>query len=329
MQPFRREFDVGNLAMWDHEHPGNAIRPLFDRWALPGERGSSARPLRVGIRAGYLNLYMKGQSVAKLSSGRAGPSIDVHEAYTSGPAEGSRSAGQQYVKFDADKLASAETTALIAGWITAAERHASAEKRFVDDLIGDNPGVIDLEMGLPAGDEPGGDRVAPRMDLVVAQVDGETASIAFWEAKCANNSELRRSGDAAPKVLGQLERYRRWMTADRVAEVRQAYRETAGVLRGLQILFRSDATSPCLATWRALKAANAPAVIVQPGIVIGNYWPKGSAEAIADGRMAQAAASFARNGHRDKIARAGVTVHEVGPDDGNLTLPHLSLVAPI
>lgn len=142
------------------------------------------------------------------------------------------------------------------------------------------------------------------MDLVVAQVDGTAASIGFWEAKCANNPELRISGDAAPKVLGQLAKYVDWMTADRVAQVQQAYARTAGVLLDLHALYRAGDKAACVAIWRRLSAATAPTVVVQPAIVVGNYWPEGSTEGIASGRMAQAAASFARNGHGAKIAAA-------------------------
>ena len=324
MPEFRRAFDCEKLAAWDRAHPGNAVRALFDRWALPGERSDTQRPLRVGIRDGYLNLYAKGQSVAKLSTGRDGPAIDVHDAYVSGRRAGEQgSAGQKYVTFDAAALADPATTALVPGWIATAESHASAEKRFVDDLVAANPGVIDLEMGLPANDEPGSDRVAPRMDVVVAQVDGGAPGIAFWEAKCANNPELRISGDAAPKVLGQLAKYVGWMTADRLVQVRQAYRRTAGVLLDLHALFRAADTSPCVAVWRALAATEAVSVVVQPGVVIGNYWPEGSTEGIASGRMAQAAASFARNGHDTKITAAGVTLHEVA-DVSGAALPRLT-----
>lgn len=148
MPTFRRAFDGEKLAAWDQQHAGNAVHALFDRWALPGEAASGTRTLRVGIRDGYLNLYAKGQSVAKLSIGGAGPSISVHDAYVSGRRAGEPGgAGQTYVTFDAAALADPATAALVPGWIATAESHASAEKRFVDDLIAANAGVIDLEKG--------------------------------------------------------------------------------------------------------------------------------------------------------------------------------------
>lgn len=331
MPTFARSFAVNALAEWEANKPGNAVRTLFDRWSLPGEVSAGAAVLRLGLRDGYLNFYIKGQSVAKLSVGRGGPKLSVHRAYTSGRRKERVGDGappvQGYQDYDAQALAAPATGSLVAGWIETAETYASAEKRFVDDLIAANPGVIDLEMGLPASDTPGSERVAPRMDLVIAQCPkGEPPSIAFWEAKCANNPELRASGDAAPRVLEQLGKYVRWMEeSDRIAQVQQAYRNTAADLLGLHRVFRDgDASDPeCVTIWKALAELDSPAVVVQPGIVVGNYWPEGSTEGIASSRMAQAAASFARNEHRLKLDRAGIRVHEVGPDHDGPVLPLL------
>ncbi len=333
MPKFDRSFDVSRLAEWDAAaHPGNAVRALFDQWALPGECSTASRMLRVGIRDGYLNLYAKGQSVAKLVMRRTGPVVEVHQTYVSGRRSTAKSdkgttPGRQYVSFAADALANPEIAALVPGWIAAAESCAGAEKRFVDQLIAANAGAVDLEMGLPASDLEGGDRAAPRMDLVVGQIAPPGApAIAFWEAKCAHNAELRASGASAPKVLAQVDRYVRWMSeADCIAEVRQAYRSAAAIFRDLHRLFRA-AESPapeCLDIWNTLAEAEASTVIVHPGIVVCNYSPEHHAGSIASDRMAQAAASFAKNKHRDKLQRAGVQVHQVGPDHDGPTLPML------
>ncbi|WP_174279399.1 hypothetical protein [Sphingomonas bacterium] len=332
MPTFARSFAVNALAEWDaNSSPNNAVRTLFNRWSLPGEMSVGEAVLRLGLRDSYLNFYIKGQSVAKLSIGRNGPKLSVHKAYTSGRRKEREGNGappvQGYEDYDAKALAHPATGSLVAGWIETAESYASAEKRFVDDLITANPGVIDLEMGLPASDLPGSERVAPRMDLVVAQcVNGEPPSIAFWEAKCANNPELRASGDTAPRVVKQLGKYVRWMEeSGRIAQVQQAYRNTAtGLLVAYRVFRESGASDPeCVAIWKALAELDAPTVIVQPGIVIGNYWPDGSPERIASSRMAQSAASFARKDHRLKLDRADIQVHEVGPDHDGPVLPLL------
>lgn len=145
---------------------------------------------------------------------------------------------------DTKELSSASPD-LIECWIRTAETYAGDEKRFVDDLVAVTPGTIDLEMGLPADAEAvGKDRTAPRMDMVVAQ-DGE---IAFWEAKCAVNSELRARArykelpdgryGLGPHVIWQLRRYQGWVNRPvRLAQVRAAYIEAARLLLDLAELY--------------------------------------------------------------------------------------------
>lgn len=128
------------------------------------------------------------------------------------------------------------------------------------------------------------------------------------------------------KVLGQIDRYVSWMSEnDRVAQVQEAYRNTAATLIEFYRLFRrpQDNVPECLRLWQVLAATEAPAIIVQPGIVIANYWPEGSMEGNASGLMAQRAASFAKNGHREKLEGCGIHVLEVC-DDKRAALPFLS-----
>lgn len=335
MPLFSRSFDISALAKWDGEHPTNAVRALFERCALPGDKTTSNQPLRLGLRGGYVNFYVKGQSVAKLSCGRGGPKLSVHEAYVSGRKRndpgGIAPAERTYVSFETDMLSSTEAIAKVDTWITTASTYASAEKRFVDDLVASNPGVIDLEMGLPASDTPGSPRVAPRMDIVVAQMIGGVPSIAFWEAKCANNSELRsrsehadnpEGGFSGPKVINQVRKYVDWMNeGSHINDVKTAYQATAVLLLEFHRLFWSkvDSSAPdCSAIWLALAEATDPVVIAEPGVVIGKYWPEGSTEEIASERMGQAARSFTANGHREKLERNGLTVFEVASKGARL-----------
>lgn len=323
MSVFARSFASEKFAVWSRAHPGNAVEALFGMWAPPGAACTAGRPLRLALRDGYASFYAKGQSVAKLSLRGGAPRLEVHRAYVEGrrrehgtpPLEG-------YVEFSGAELAAASTTALLAGWIDTALSYASAEKRFVDDLVAANAGVLDLEMGLPAGDAPAGERVAPRMDLVVAQTGDDGASIAFWEAKCANNPELRARAPyaeedgkrlAGPKVLGQIAKYVRWIEGGREVAVASAYRQVAIEFLALHRAFGGSDELECLGIWRAISATKMPRVVVRPGVVIGNYWPEGSPEGIASGRMRQCAQSFARNGHRAELESHHVTVHEVGP----------------
>src|SRR5690606_9946320 len=119
-------------------------------------------------------------------------------------------------------------------------------------------------------DLPGNGRVAPRMDLVVAQcAGGEPPSIAFWEAKCATNSELRANG--TPRVLDQVQKYVCWMAeVGRIAQVQQAYRDTATTLLALHRLFCTEqgGNPEALRIWQALAKLESPVVAVRPGIVV-------------------------------------------------------------
>lgn len=336
MPSFARAFSHFDIfSQWDSDHPGNAVRALFERWALPGEPSTSEQPLRLGLRDGYANFYVKGQSVAKLSCGREGPSLSLHQSYVAGLPRGSAPQPQKYEKFKAEALADPSTASRLEAWIAAAETYASAEKRFVDELIAANPGVIDLEMGLPASDLPGSPRVAPRMDLVIAQMLNGIPSIAFWEAKCANNPELRSSVPYAafesgefegPKVINQVQKYVDWMRqSGRITEVQNAYKNTACLLLKFRDHFhdRKTAREPqCVSIWHSLSEEAPTLVVVKPGIVIGNYWPDGSSGSVASQRMPQCAARFATK-HRGEIKRHGIHVHEVGSKWEGPTLPSL------
>lgn len=325
MPSFARSFAVDALAEWDAAHSGNAVRELFYKRAVPGFRSTRSYMLRVGIRDGHLNLYVKGQSVAKVSMTNGVPMVAVHEAYVAGRRSPIRneasSLGQSYVRFDAEALAKSETVALTTGWIDTAESYAGAEKRFVDEIIGWNPGVIDLEMGLPSDETSAGKvKNAPRMDLVVAQgATGTLTQIAFWEAKCSTNPELRANADysevggkyvAGPKVIRQLRKYEQWMRAnERLTQVQQAYRDTATILLGLADLFDKHSFDARQA-WEGLAATPVPEVILPPGVVIANFCPKGHKPTEEGGEALFRTRAKSFGPHRQKIENHGITVHE-------------------
>ena len=326
---FQRSFAIKYLADWDAQNPGNTVRVLFDKWALPGQKSTSKAPLRLGIREGSVIFYVKGQLIAQLSCGSDGPRLSVHNAYVSGQARKIKREGTLHglTEYNAKALADPATASLVAGWIKTAVTYAWAVKRFGDDLFAANPGIIDLEMGEPASHLPCIDQYVMRMDIVNAQVaNGVSASIAFWEVKCANTTDLRPIDGNAPKVLDRLDRFVLWISeSGRIAQVAQAYRNTAGTLIELYNLFRSiDHNAPeCVRLWQALMKTKAPVTIVQPSIVIGNYWPEGYIEQIEHFRMRQCAESFAKNKRRELLERHGCHVHEVGPDHGKAILPVL------
>jgi hypothetical protein len=80
MEIFTRRFEVDELAKWHRNHRNSSLAILFDRWVLPGE-DAGPHGLRVGIRNGYLNLYVKGQSAAQLRMVGGIPRLEIHASH--------------------------------------------------------------------------------------------------------------------------------------------------------------------------------------------------------------------------------------------------------
>lgn len=77
------------------------------------------------------------------------------------------------------------------------------EKVFVEELIGANENVFDIEIGLP------GSSGAPRLDLLNLEPSGAGWRIAVWEAKLAANGGAK-SRSASPLTVEQHGKYTRW-----------------------------------------------------------------------------------------------------------------------
>lgn len=328
MDTFKRSFPTEHIR---DLRRNSGVAALFDRWVLPGEQAGD-QGLRLAVRNGYLNFYVKGQSVAELRISAGEPRLKLHCKYKKFAEKGrARSVehGQKYETVKGEALATVEQGD-VDGWISTAETYAGDEKRFVDDLVAVTPGVIDLEMALPADKgSVGKDRVAPRMDLVVAQ----GTDIAFWEAKCATNGELRALNqyDEAedggylhgPHVLWQLRRYQRWVNSPkRVEEVRAAYIKCAGLLINFAELFGKE--GPALDCWRALASAgDTTKVILPPGVVVAGYCPPKAGGTPRDETATYAARLSSFGKHRERLERHGATVTIVADKPTSAILPNL------
>lgn len=328
MDTFDRSFSTAHIRDL-RRNPG--VAALFDRWVLPGEQAGD-HGLRLAVRNGYLNFYVKGQSVAELRISAGEPRLKLHCKYKELAIKGSARAvdlGQKYETVRGEALATLGQ-GVIDGWISTAETYAGDEKRFVDDLVAVTPGVIDLEMALPADEgSVGKDRVAPRMDLVVAQ----GTDIAFWEAKCATNGELRaltpydESEDGGylhgPHVLWQLRRYQRWVARpEREKEVRAAYIKCAGLLINFAELFGKE--GPALDCWRALSSEGENTkVILPPGVVVAGYCPSKAGGELRDETATYAARLSSFGKHRETLERHGATVTIVAEKPNSAILPSL------
>lgn len=76
------------------------------------------------------------------------------------------------------------------------------EKVFVDELIGANADVFDVEIGLPGGG------TAPRMDLLALEPHGGGWRIVPWEAKLSENQGSKSKTEQ--ETLNQFRAYSEW-----------------------------------------------------------------------------------------------------------------------
>lgn len=328
MEEFGRTFRSSVLAEHVRANPAAVVARLFRYWALPGERGAT-NSLRVAIRNGYVNLYVGGQSVARIAASQRRLSLTLHRKYHSGLEAGTEEArrcDQARVTLSDADLRSPETALSVERWITTARGYCGAEKLFVDDLIASNPEVVDLEMALPASEalrNKKGGKFVPRMDVVTLVTQSGPPCLNFWEAKCAANSELRAneeidfSAETGARVAGQLRKYERALEG-REQQVCKAFQNAGQVLCDLAETFGKDPTSPAVQAWSRLREQE-PRLVRRPGIVVGNYTP--GVRPGENDRHAQRVPSFAR--HRERLAAHFTVVEVLGCDDPNAVLPPL------
>lgn len=84
------------------------------------------------------------------------------------------------------------------------------EKVFVEELIGANADVFDVEIGLPGG------VTAPRMDLLALEPHGSGWRIVPWEAKLSTNQGSK--SETEQETLKQFRAYSEWLTSEQNRE---------------------------------------------------------------------------------------------------------------
>ena len=243
----------------------NWFKDLLRQW---GPSGNKTEGLRLAVRRNYLNFYLKGQSIARVGVARnCQPYLDTHVKYASPGGE----TAQAYVRLVGEQMDCPKANfagryigpETLAAWMKRSERHAGVEKTFVDHVVANNGRVIDVEMGLPG--------TANRMDLVCLEPRGPRIAVVFWEAKTIDDGRLRCRGQAAPKVVGQLQRYVDYLAiAGHAVVVRNAYSRACSVLVELHGL--AAALGPMAALHNDVRrAANSPEILdidPQPRLLI-------------------------------------------------------------
>jgi hypothetical protein len=279
---FSRDLDVSSLLAHVEQQPDGAVAHLLENWVVPGERPhrEGYLGLRLAVRSGYLNFYVRGQSVAKLGCKDGRLKIETHWKYHQGIERGE--AGELperlYESFKEGGLLALSRNDVVR-WTKTASSYANAEKAFVDRLVSVNRNVVDLETALPG-------ETAPRMDIAVVEDAGANMAVGFWEAKCINNPELRASTDhnpeddtKGPRVLWQAKKYHDWLAHDaRRADVSRAFKRTGQIMSKLSsslIAFDQDRFGHLHKLDGRIErlGTHLPEIITKPGLVVGAYCP--------------------------------------------------------
>ncbi len=173
--------------------------------------------LFLAVRDNYVSVYYRGCSLLKLTwKPKTGdgdidgethykyllkpslPREKTHIAIVDGQPE-SQQLEDMFIKNLADTDALKKAT----------KRYAGPEKIGVHKIVLANWNIVDLEIAFPGSSSDEADKSPPRMDLAALKKTDRGVEIVFFEAKhFSNNSALRASGDADPKVIGQIERYK-------------------------------------------------------------------------------------------------------------------------
>ena len=208
--------------------------------------------LFIGIRQNYFNVYSKGQSLFKAVWSARSKTISVitHVKYLVDPklTQEIRLSGDNFdiggVKPLAERYVIGVTLQRMK---KAAAYYSGKEKTGLQDVVKDNPHIIDLEVALSeeaeteageGADEKRRRSTAPRIDAAcLVEVDGKIR-LRFWEAKHYDNAALWSA--TKPPVVGQVERYRTLVQTYKVGML-NSYRRVASNLHAIaDIAGRSD-----------------------------------------------------------------------------------------
>lgn len=234
--------------------------------------------LLIGVRGGYLNVYWRGQSIFRVAPTASGISATTHEKYLLDPALESQVPLVEGV-FELQSLNERGFIDTYDGPATLKKLKASSgiyaglEKIGCHEIAARNANVVDVEIAFPgivSLNDDGPARTAPRIDFASFEADGDAARLVFWEAKDFSNPELRAKEPNTPKVIRQIEVYKRYLS-DNPEAVVNSYRQMAANLVALKEMGWTRATSPLIeevATGeRRLTLGKAP----KAGLVIFGY----------------------------------------------------------
>jgi hypothetical protein len=205
---FIRHFDL--IRFYDQSSP-IWWHDLVTRTCRPGERCHESG-LRLAIRGGYVNFYHRGQSVAKVTLVSGEPRFEIHSKYVfteenkDGHAVIHGDSMTAIHKSDKQLNQTYVGSETLDKWIATTKRlkeEKNIEKQFVDNVVGANGSVIDLEATFSFGN-----RCTRRFDMVALEEADEGVSLVFWEAKLSSDDRCRAEKESVPEVMNQIEDYR-------------------------------------------------------------------------------------------------------------------------
>lgn len=294
----------------------NWWKDLLSLW-VPSGQPAGAYGLRLALRDGYLNFYRRGQSVARVCfgprrNGQVEARMEIHAKYVWGedaPGTYARLRDREVTCKDVPSNAQYAEKKTLQEWIAKAEKWAGEEKCGVDMVVGNNPTVIDLEMGMPAWS---GKKSALRVDLAALDVADGQPQLVLWEAKPLNAGALRARTDAVD-VVAQMNDYKAYLQAPGHREcLDKAYRTTCSALLKFAAMtgreIKLDDSVRKVAEAKRLEVALEPRLVVFQGV----KWRE-------DGEPKLVEFSNGWAAHLGKLRRNGIKVAE-GKDPRELRI---------
>jgi hypothetical protein len=210
------------------------FRELLRLWrpaGVPSDKDDdgNATSLRLAVRDGYLSFYCEGQLAAEVKCGPRSFYETAHKSYLGRDADG----GNGYQKLE--QPADDEAQRKLADRLLKMADYMGREKVFVDEVIGSNANIFDVELALSHLKPNAKKRVALRLDIASLEPDGDGWKIVLWEAKMADNKDARSLTN--PKTKEQHQNYSDWLgNAENEADIIAAARANCALLIGLREL---------------------------------------------------------------------------------------------
>ena len=224
MSTFNRGLDGAFVAAFNNEYDkGGWLRGLVDD-----------SEIFLAIREHYVNFYYRGCSLLKLEHLDDAMVGQVHYKYLLRP-----DSDDPYITVldgRPDFRVGARNLFLrgfddIGALKRAVEPYVGTEKAGIQNIVRDNPNILDVEIAFRVSgtDETGAS--APRVDFAAIRVADRRATVVLYEAKhFSNRQALRSAACRVPEVVKQIETYHGLLVANRDAVINSYRRVCCNLL---------------------------------------------------------------------------------------------------